>query len=114
MQNAGKPEPEFYDDGLEFKVILRKAKKNNGIDSLDIKEAEKKEENAHSGSVLDKAAMLLEFCGTPKFRQEIADYLNVGYFYVARKYIKPLLEVGKLKLTIPDKPQDKDQKFVQA
>jgi len=38
----------------------------------------------------------------------IADYLNVDYYYVARKYIKPLLEAGKLKLTIPDKPQGKD------
>ena len=58
---------------------------------------------------------LLSFCRTPRTRREIADYLGVKtVFYVTSKYINPLVEEGKLKMTIPDKPKSKNQKYFSA
>ena len=56
---------------------------------------------------------LLEFCKTPRTRQEIADYLGINtVFYVMKHYIQPLVESGELLLTLPDKPRSRNQQFV--
>lgn len=55
---------------------------------------------------------VLEFCSTPKLRSEIADFLGVKTrYYVMHKYVNPLLMEGKLKMTIPEKPQSKWQRY---
>lgn len=55
---------------------------------------------------------LLAFCRTPKSRQEIAEYLNIKtIYYVMEKFVQPLIDSGKLAMTIPDKPKSKNQKF---
>lgn len=56
---------------------------------------------------------IIQFCNTPKNRQEIMDYLGLSdcvNFYT--RYLKPLLAEGKITLTIPDKPKSKNQKYV--
>lgn len=66
-----------------------------------------------SSDVDDEQSRLLEFCRTPRSRREIADFLNVGtIFYVMARYVRPLLEQGKLRMTLPDKPQSSLQRFV--
>ena len=56
---------------------------------------------------------LLEFCKTPRSRKEIAEFLHVGtIFYAMARYVRPLLEQGKLSMTLPDKPQSSLQRFV--
>ena len=34
--------------------------------------------------------------------------------YFRENYIRPLLDAGKLRMTIPDKPNSKNQKYVKA
>ena len=34
--------------------------------------------------------------------------------YFRENYIRPLLDAGKLKMTIPDKPNSKNQKYVKT
>ena len=56
---------------------------------------------------------LLEFCKTPKTRAEMQEFCKIQ----SRKkfnesYLKPLLVQGKLKMTIPDKPKSKNQKYI--
>ena len=56
---------------------------------------------------------ILEICKEPKSITEIMEKL--GYKSsktLKRNYIKPLLEMGKLKMTIPDKPTSKNQKYI--
>lgn len=98
MAAAGLPEPVFINRRNEFIVILyneRKAAEKAAPQTQDMKEP------------------LLEFCRTPKTRREIADYLGINtVFYVMQHYVQPLLENGKLEMTIPEKPKSRNQKYV--
>ena len=56
---------------------------------------------------------ILKFCRKPKSKKEILDY--VGYknrTYLTRKYLKPMIESGKLAYTIPEKPTSRSQKYI--
>lgn len=56
---------------------------------------------------------ILGFCEMAKTKKEISEY--IGYknlTYMTRTFIKPLLEMGKLEYTIPEKPQSRLQKYV--
>ena len=58
--------------------------------------------------------VILDFCSAPRSRQEIAERFGVTTAYVARVYLNPLVQRGLLALTIPDKPQSKNQRFYRA
>lgn len=58
---------------------------------------------------------ILEFCTTPKSKNEILrffEYKSPKYF--TKHFINPLLESGKLKMTVPDKPTSSKQKYIKA
>lgn len=60
----------------------------------------------------DPAETLLDFCKEPRSRKEIAAYLGLKTAsYATDRYIRPLLEEGKLEMTIPDKPKSTRQKY---
>lgn len=55
---------------------------------------------------------LLDFCASPKSRKEIADFLGLKTAsYAMERYIRPLLEEGKLEMTMPEKPKSTHQKY---
>ncbi len=65
-----------------------------------------------AGAVSNKEEALLEFCKAPRTRQEIAEYLGIKtVFYVMQHYVQPLLDSGKLAMTIPEQPRRKKQRF---
>ena len=56
---------------------------------------------------------ILRFCTEERTAKEIAEYC--GYKSVdrfKRNYLKPLVDSGKIKMTIPDKPKSKNQKYI--
>ena len=58
-------------------------------------------------------ATILAFCAQPKSREEIMTMCglkNKNHFIKA--HLKPLLESGQLRMTIPDKPNSRNQKYV--
>ena len=61
----------------------------------------------------DKINLILEFCKEPKSVKEIMEYIELKhrptFMY---DYLNPLLEEGKLQMTIPDKPKSRNQKYV--
>lgn len=70
-------------------------------------------ENILNENIDTKQDKILEFCKEPKTTKEIMAYLGLKdrrKFYL--KYMRPLLDSGKLKMTIPDKPNTKNQKYV--
>ncbi len=69
----------------------------------------------HVHSYEDQKQRLQEFCAVPRTRQEMQDFLGIasrGYF--SRRFIVPMVNEGKLKLTIPDKPKSRNQKYIKA
>ncbi len=55
---------------------------------------------------------LIQFCSVPRIRKEMQEFmgLTAGRNF-SEKYIKPLLEAGKIEMTIPDKPNSRNQKY---
>lgn len=55
---------------------------------------------------------ILQFCIEPKSILEIAGFLNLKEKKSARRHVKPLLESGRLAMTLPDRPNSKNQKYI--
>lgn len=56
---------------------------------------------------------LLAFCQTPKTREQIQQHLGLkNRDHFRKSILNPLLEAGKLALTIPDKPTSPKQRFI--
>ena len=55
---------------------------------------------------------ILAFCSEPKGILEIAELLGYDDKRTVRKYINPLLEAGRLAMTVPDKPNSSKQKYI--
>ncbi len=56
---------------------------------------------------------ILSYCIKPKTREDIFEHIKI--YNNSRNfsnYIKPIIEIGWLQLTIPDKPTSKNQKYI--
>lgn len=61
----------------------------------------------------DKLAALTEFCSVPRRRKEMQDFCGIKTTeYFKKHIIKPMLQNGIIKQTIPDKPNSRNQKYV--
>ena len=63
-------------------------------------------------SVSDK---ILEFCHKPRSKKEIMEYCgykNSKKF--TKNYLRPLLDNNMLQMTIPDKPTNRNQKYINS
>lgn len=63
----------------------------------------------------DKLELLIDFCSEARSRKELMAYvglLNANHF--RKKYLKPLLENEKIRMTIPDKPNSRNQKYIKT
>lgn len=96
MLKAELPEPEFTSERGVFKVTLYNSSKFGVLD-----------EN------VQLTDQILNFCRTPKTREEMAKAFKFSAIsYMMSKYVQPLIEQGSLKMTMPDKPKSKNQKYV--
>ena len=63
----------------------------------------------------EKLNSLLEYCCTERTRKEMMEWCSIksdSYFRI--NILKPLLSVGLLKMTVPDKPNSSKQKYIKA
>lgn len=114
LKGAGLPAPRFENRRNEFVVTFynESAKyeyeqMEQGRDSFVVREPV-----YYYGSAKTEEERILEFCQVPRLKAEIGSMLGLKTsFYVMSKYIAPLLEKGKLAMTIPEKPQSKHQRY---
>jgi len=73
------------------------------------------QDNAQVTDQVDRAEKIIEFCVQPKSREEIQSFVGIAHReHFRAKILKPLLDSGKLKMTIPDKPNSRNQKYVKV
>lgn len=65
-----------------------------------------------SAQELTQEDRLLQFCSTPRSRQEIINFLGFSRFYTMSKIIQPLIDAQKIALTLPEKPKSSKQRYV--
>lgn len=95
MKEYGLPEPRFENRRNEFVVTFFN------------KSETKREEDE-----MENNTNLLDFCRQPRSRQEIADFLGIKtVVYAIQTFVYPLVEEGKLAMTMPTKPRSKNQKY---
>lgn len=64
----------------------------------------------HSSSII-KERSVEYFCKTPRTRNEISEFIGKTQYYTVKTVINPLVKKGVLKMTIPDKPKSRNQKY---
>ena len=109
----------IFEEGDIFKATVPLVKVLSEMQVKDVNKLTVKELNA---SIIKSKApdklneifkKILLYCQEPKSAIQIMeelDYKNIKRF--RRDYIKPLVEKGKLKMTIPNKPTSKNQKYI--
>lgn len=90
MRNNNLPQPVFKSQRGEFKTILYNSFQMD-------------QDNAEES--------ILSYCSIPRTKDEIVRFVGKSRNYVISRFISPLVNSGKLKLTIPDKPQSPFQKY---
>ena len=104
MRDFGLKPPEFINVRGTFTVILY----NNATPAVN-------SPLLLGGMLTDKEEELIRFLKVPRTRQEIADHLRIGTVqYAIQAYIKPLIDKGRVKMTIPERPRSQSQKFYTA
>jgi len=93
-EKAGLPPPEFVSVFGEFKVVLRNSSKE---------EIRFDRNNAE--------VAILKFCERPRTRGELLRFTGLTITYMMGTYIQPLVDAGRLKLSIPAKPKSKHQQY---
>jgi ATP-dependent DNA helicase RecG len=58
---------------------------------------------------------LIDFCSSPKSRKEMQEFIDIASReHFNKAFLVPLLESGQLQMTIPDKPNSRNQKYVKV
>lgn len=109
----------IFEDGEIFKAKVPLVKvlnemKVNEVNKMTVKEFNEALVYSNKAPVeaLDR---IIIYCEEPKTAIQIMNYLgykNIKRF--RRDYIKPLVEKGILKMTIPDKPTSRNQKYISS
>lgn len=71
------------------------------------------EKTDESGLTMEER--IIRFCETPRGKKEIARLIGISgkcHTWLWDKYLTPLVEAGKLKMTLPTTRQSRNQKFV--
>ncbi len=56
---------------------------------------------------------MILFCETPRSKREIANYLGFKDLRnFTQRYLKPMIDRGKIKMTDPENPRNRNQKYV--
>jgi ATP-dependent DNA helicase RecG len=92
MKDNGLPEPKFESTRGVFRATLYNA--------------------SHIQKERISNTAILDFCKTPRTRNEISSYFGItSISYLVKNYLMPLADKGLLKLTLPNTPKSKNQKY---
>lgn len=97
LDKMGLQPAKFINENGLFQVVLYNSQKSN-IAKKKIK----------GGAIKEK---ILEFCRTPRSREEIVEYTGLSKYYAINVMLKELINEGKIGLTIPEMPKSGKQEY---
>ncbi|GDZ37649.1 hypothetical protein MCC01964_02750 [Bifidobacteriaceae bacterium MCC01964] len=103
----GVRQPEFIDQRGSFLVRFFNSSAETNASDHDATPGQDK----NSPRPADVENTILAYCAEPRLAQEIANHVGRSLQYTRREYIRPMVEAGKLSLTLPDKPKSKYQRY---
>jgi ATP-dependent DNA helicase RecG len=107
MADAGLPPPVFESKRGVFRVTLY-----NGMNAQ-TKIASGAAQTEPTIDAVDYVSRILSFCKAPRSREEIAAEFGLqSTYYMVTRYLNPLIEQGKLKMTLPETPKSKNQRYI--
>jgi ATP-dependent DNA helicase RecG len=63
----------------------------------------------------NRTASLIDFCASPRTRKEMQEFIGItSREHFNKTFLTPLLESQEIRMTIPDKPNSRNQKYVKA
>ncbi len=97
------------------RYMLKEAPQNVFYDSIPMLVQETPVYTVNRREIKEKSAELLEFCSEPRSKKEIMAYMGFSDSkHFGNVYLKPLLSKGKIRMTLPDKPNSRNQKYVRT
>ena len=101
--------PVFFSTPSDFRVVLKNI--NYFSETMHVKEKAQVTEQVTAQDPRQK--LLLEFCAIPRTREEMQAFIGIAHReYFRSSLLKPLLNSGRLRMTIPDKPNSRNQKYI--
>jgi ATP-dependent DNA helicase RecG len=104
--------PQFRSTATEFHVVL----KNMNYDLRTDLGGDLTGSGQVAGQVAgqdERNERLLAYCAAPRTRREMQEFIGIASRdYFNKTALLPLLESGKLTMTIPDKPNSRNQRYV--
>ena len=113
LQKAQLPPPAFCIRHGEF-VVTFKSKISQVYDApyATVSSVQEEQEQYNGQRAYSIEERLIEFCTVPRSRQEIIEFLGFSRYYSMSKIVQPLIDDGKIALTLPDKPKSSKQRYV--
>ena len=115
MESEGLPQPEYRTQAFMLSATIRNTKSYGNLWATPqaTSQATPQATSQATPQATPQAEQILTFCVTARTRNEIAEHFGVkDPKFFAKKHIKPLLESGALRMTIPNKPTSPAQKYV--
>ena len=102
MKEAGLPSPEYYMKAFMLHATLKNRKYvEHAVDTTQV------------ATQVDISDKITAYCKEPRKKSEImayCGYKNAKSF--TKKYLKPLMDQGLITMTIPDKPNSQNQRYI--
>ena len=111
--------PQFYSDFDSFVLTLWNLNYSEKTQETGEKTQETGEKTQETGEKTQETRgkdirnKIIEFCSVPRSRVEIAEHIEYkSKSTLWRIYLKPLIVEGKLQMTIPEQPKNRNQKYI--
>lgn len=130
MEEAGIPNPVYKQTDFMLNAELRN--KNYGVEGAswddsraqagtqagvqaDDQNTDQSTEAEQISDIKLNQDKLVAFCGVPRSRADMMKFLGMtSRKHFAENYMEPLLDDGRIKMTIPEKPSSPKQKYVKG
>lgn len=118
MESNGSPAPVFYTDEqrLSFSTTLYihpEFDAKNEPTPTETPTEIIQESLSGNKEYEDKYELILNYCKVPRTRQEIQEFMGLrDKKHFLKTYVNPLLQSGKLQMTEPDNPNNRNQRYI--